>query len=91
MPGLKCSERKEGAQSFSREGLAESIHKAYRLNRRMPDNFPFDQIDHHFGDVGGMIRDSFDVLRDERDADRPTDGLRVLDHVREEFAKNLPG
>ena len=58
---------------------------------RVPDDLSFDQVDHHLGEIGGVIRDPFDVFRNEGDPDGPADGLRLFYHIGEELPKNLAG
>src|SRR5207237_1731133 len=49
----------------------------------------FYHVDNQRGNVGGMVRYALQVLGNKRDSDGPRDGLRILDHEREQFAKEL--
>ena len=56
----------------------------------MPDALALDHEHDHLSDVGRMVRDALEVLGDEEDAHRPRDRRRVVDHVREQLAEDLP-
>src|SRR5499427_9461285 len=45
--------------------------------------------DHVFRDIGRVIANSFEVAGDQDQVQRRLDGMRIRQHVGEEFAKNL--
>ena len=55
----------------------------------MADALAFDHEDDHFGDVGGVIGDAFEIFGDRADFRCPADGLRVLEHEGEGLAEDL--
>src|SRR5438105_8015283 len=55
----------------------------------MANNLPFYHIHDELCHISGMVRDALQVLGNKRDSDGPRDGLRIFDHEREQFAKEL--
>jgi hypothetical protein len=48
-----------------------------------------DDVDHVFGDVGGVVADAFQVFGDEDEFKRGEDDAGIAHHISEEFAENL--
>src|SRR5438552_3770126 len=55
----------------------------------MPDIQAAHQENDHLGDVCGMVPHAFQVFCDEDQLERTRNGASVLQHVRQQFAKNL--
>ena len=59
------------------------------VSRAMTHDFPFDEINDIFRDIGGMIGDTFEVFRYGTDFGRAADGLSILYHKGECLAEDL--
>src|SRR5436309_6511657 len=60
-----------------------------RVQAAMPDHAPLGEVDDHLADVGRAVADPLEVLRDHHEPEGAADRARVLDHVREQLAKEL--
>ena len=55
----------------------------------MPDRAPLHHEDDHLRDVGGVIADALEILRDEEQPHRTAHGPRVVGHERDQVAEEL--
>src|SRR3990170_5163513 len=78
------SRRTKGTNTLSTLRLLGRSHAFH-----VADDLPFDHIDDHLGDVGGVVRDALQVFGNIGNSNRPRDVFRVLKHVEEQFVEYL--
>src|ERR1051326_1102281 len=80
-----------GSSSTTRIFLPAMESRSDRLRNlfHVTDALSLDHEDHHLGDIGRVVADAFEVLRDRADFHRAADRVRVLDHKADRLSEDL--